>query len=147
MLPAGSGPRGNYPSVRSWRLVLSAIAGRWPDALFCLMGKYRRDGRTTTSFGRAEFDELRDMVPASVEAVDLPVIDQLATVAACDVLVSPHSGFWRRSGGCLVGSWPGPHRIGLRPRRRWPRLGRRDIGGRGRPGGRCCRYDHHGAAG
>jgi len=93
VLPAGSGPRGSYPSLRSWRLVFSALAGRWPEAVFCLVGKYRRDGRTTTSFGRAELGELRDLVPATVEAVDLPVIDQLATVAACDVLVSPHSGF------------------------------------------------------
>jgi hypothetical protein len=93
VLPAGSAPRANYPSLRSWRLVLSAIAGRWPDALLCLMGKYRRDGRTTTSFGRAELDELRDLAPAAFTAVDLPVIDQLATLAGCDVLVSPHSGF------------------------------------------------------
>jgi hypothetical protein len=93
LLPAGSGPRGSYPSLRSWRLVLTALADRWPDALFCLIGKYRLDGRTTTSFGRAELDELRDMVPATVGAVDLPVISQLAAVAACDVLVSPHTGF------------------------------------------------------
>jgi len=93
LLPAGSGPRGNYPSLRSWRLVLTALAGRWPDALFCLIGKYRLDGRTTTSFGRAELAELRDLVPATVGAVDLPVIGQLAAVAACDVLVSPHTGF------------------------------------------------------
>jgi hypothetical protein len=93
LLPAGSGPGSSYPSVRSWRLVLSALAARWPDALFCLIGKYRLDGRTTTSFGRAELDELRGMVPASVEAVDLPVISQLAALAACDVLVAPHTGF------------------------------------------------------
>ena len=73
--------------------MLTALAGRWPDALFCLIGKYRLDGRTTTSFGRAELAELRDLVPATVEAVDLPVITQLAAVAACDVLVSPHTGF------------------------------------------------------
>jgi hypothetical protein len=92
-LPAGSGPRSSYPSVRSWRLVLAALAGRWPGALFCLLGKHRRDGRTTTSFGAGELDELRCMLPSACHAVDLPLTDQLAIVAGCDVLVSPHSGF------------------------------------------------------
>ena len=92
-LPAGSGPRSTYPSVRSWRLVLAALAGRWPGALFCFVGKHRRDGRTTTSFGTAELDELRGMVPSACHAVDLPLTDQLAIVAGCDVLISPHSGF------------------------------------------------------
>jgi hypothetical protein len=93
VLPAGSGPRGNYPSVRSWQLVLAALSRRWPRAVFCLLGKLRQDGRTSTSFGRAEFAELTGSVPRSVDAVDLPLIDQLAVVAACDVLVSPHTGF------------------------------------------------------
>jgi hypothetical protein len=92
ILPAGSGPRSSYPSVRSWHLVLSALADRWPHALFCLIGKHRRDGRTTTGFGRAEFGELLAMAP-SCDAVDLPLVGQLAIVAACDVLISPHSGF------------------------------------------------------
>jgi hypothetical protein len=93
VLPAGSGPRGNYPSVRSWRLVLAALSRRWPRAGFCLLGKLRQDGRTSTSFGRTEFGELAGSVPLSLDAVDLPLIDQLAVVAACDVLVSPHTGF------------------------------------------------------
>jgi hypothetical protein len=91
-LPAGSGPRSAYPSVRSWRLVLAALAGRWPGALFCLVGKHRRDGRTT-SFGAAELDELRGVLPSACYAVALPLTDQLAIVAGCDVLISPHSGF------------------------------------------------------
>ena len=93
VLPAGSGPRGNYPSVRSWRLVLAALSRRWPRAVFCLLGKLRQDGRTSTSFGRAEFGELAGSVPRSLDAVDLPLTGQLAVVAACDVLVSPHTGF------------------------------------------------------
>jgi hypothetical protein len=113
VLPAGSGPRGNYPSVRSWRLVLGALSRRWPDAVFCLVGKLRNDGRTATSFGRPELDELAASVPGSVDAVDLPLIDELAFVAECDVFVSPHSGFgmaalavgtpWLSLGGNL---WP-----------------------------------------
>jgi hypothetical protein len=93
VLPAGSGPRSSYPSVRSWRLMLAALADRWPDALFCLVGKYRADGRTTTSFGAAELDELRGILLSACDAVDLSLTDQLAIVAGCDVFISPHTGF------------------------------------------------------
>src|SRR6185437_7573139 len=48
---------------------------------------------TTTSFGAAELDELRCMLPSACHAMDLPLTDQLAIVAGCDVLISPHSGF------------------------------------------------------
>lgn len=93
VLAAGSGPRSGYPSVRCWRLILGALASRWPTALFCLVGKHQRDGRTTTSFSAAELGELRGALPSSCDAVDLPLTDQLAVVARCDVLISPHTGF------------------------------------------------------
>jgi hypothetical protein len=113
ILPAGSGPRGSYPSLRSWQLVLAALRQRWPEALFCLVGKLRRDGRTVTGFGRAELGELARSLPLLVDLVDVPIVEQLAAVAACDVIVSPHSGFgmaalavgtpWLSIGGNL---WP-----------------------------------------
>jgi len=93
ILPAGSGPRSAYPSVRSWQLVLAALSQRWPGALFCLVGKLRRDGRTVTGFGRSELDELAGSLPLVADLIDLPIVEQLAAVAACDVIVSPHSGF------------------------------------------------------
>jgi hypothetical protein len=92
VLPAGSGPRLDYPSLRSWELLLSCFAGRWPEAGFCLLGKLRADARTSTSFGAAELNQLCSF-PGMVNAVDADLVDQLAIVAACDVLVSPHSGF------------------------------------------------------
>ena len=92
VLPAGSGPRSDYPSLRSWKLLLSAFAARWPGAGFCLLGKLRADTRTSTSFPTAELDQLRAL-PGVVDAVDRDLAGQLAVVAACDVLVSPHTGF------------------------------------------------------
>ncbi len=93
ILPGGSAPRHLYPSVRSWELIVDALARRFPGATFCLVGKLREDGRTSTTLGRAEFDRLRSAMPRVHDVVDAPLTDQLAAVAACDVLVSPHSGF------------------------------------------------------
>lgn len=93
VLPGGSSPRPFYPSTRSWELIVSALAEQFPTATFCLVGKLRADARTSTSLTRAEFDRIREAMPRSVDVVDEPLVDQLAAVAACDVLVSPHTGF------------------------------------------------------
>ena len=85
---------------------------RWPGALFCLVGKHRRDGRTTTSFGAAELNGLRGVLPSAFHAVDLPLTDQLAIVAGCDVLISLYSGFGMAA---LAVDALGEHR-----RNRWP---------------------------
>jgi hypothetical protein len=49
------------------------------------------DGRTFTRFG--EYEGLMAAVPSAVDAVDLPLAEQLALVEACGVFVSPHTGF------------------------------------------------------
>ena len=93
VLPGGSGPRWRYPSLRSWRRILRALADRFPTARFCLVGKLADDGRTSTTLTRAEFDALAEEVPGAAWAVDVPLAKQLAAVQRCDLFVSPHSGF------------------------------------------------------
>ncbi|HEX2134134.1 MAG TPA: hypothetical protein VHH15_21535 [Actinophytocola sp.] len=93
VLPGGSAPRPLYPSTRSWELIVTSLAERFPSATFCLVGKLRADARTSTTFTREEMTRIRDAMPRSVDVVDEPLVDQLAAVAACDVLVSPHTGF------------------------------------------------------
>lgn len=93
VLPGGSAPRWRYPSLASWRAILEAFTQRWPNARFCLVGKLADDGRTSTTFTRAEFEELAKAVPEATWAVDVPLAEQLAAVARCDLLLSPHTGF------------------------------------------------------
>jgi len=93
VLPGGSAPRALYPSTRSWELIVEALAKQFPTATFCLVGKLRADTRTSTTFTAEELDRIRAAMPRNVDVVDEPLLDQLAAVAACDVLVSPHSGF------------------------------------------------------
>lgn len=93
ILPGGSAARSFYPSVRSWELIIAALLRRYPDATFCLVGKVREDERTSTTFSRAELDQLLAAMPRSVDVVDEPLLDQVGAVNACDVLISPHSGF------------------------------------------------------
>jgi hypothetical protein len=93
VLPGGSAPRSFYPSTHSWEPIVDALAKQFPTATFCLVGKLRADTRTSTTFRAEEMDRVRAAMPRHVDVVDEPLLDQLAAVAACDVLVSPHSGF------------------------------------------------------
>jgi hypothetical protein len=90
----GSVERSMYPSTASWERILLGLAHQHPGAAFCLVGKLGQDdGRTGSRFTRAEVERLLRVVPDSVDAFDLPLLDQLAHVEACDVFVSPHTGF------------------------------------------------------
>jgi ADP-heptose:LPS heptosyltransferase len=93
VLPGGSSERWLYPSTSSWEVILEALARRFPEASFCLIGKLGADGRTATSIGESDVRRLRDARPRMADLFDIPLLDQLAAVEACDVFVSPHSGF------------------------------------------------------
>jgi hypothetical protein len=93
VLLGGSAQRELYPSVTSWRLILTALADRFPGAPIALLGKLARDGRTSTTYTRDEYERLAAAVPGARLALDLPLRDQLTLVAASRVFLSPHTGF------------------------------------------------------
>src|SRR5437763_3998205 len=96
-MPAGSSEPARYPSVASWELIAGALAAEFPEAVFCLVAKLERDGRTSSSATTEGLDRIAAAAENVVWAVDLPLLEQLAYVEACSVFVSPHTGF-----GCAV---------------------------------------------
>lgn len=94
LMPAASTDAGYaYPSASSWELILRELEAAFPGLLVCLVGKLRRDERTSTSIGRAELERIAAAVPHAVDCFDRPIVDQLAFVEACDLFLSPHTGF------------------------------------------------------
>jgi hypothetical protein len=93
VMPAGSGPRAHYPSTASWELILRSLAERFPGVRFCLLGKLRADERTRSSFGADELARLLAAVPDALDGFDRVIVEQLALVEACDLFLSPHTGF------------------------------------------------------
>ncbi len=89
VMPAGSSEPWRYPSAASWQRILGALREELPEAVFCFVGKLERDERTSTSWTREQFESLGD----GIWAVDEPLLDQLALVEACDLFLSPHTGF------------------------------------------------------
>lgn len=93
VMPAGSGQRSLYPSVRSWQLILDALAERLPGVRFALIGKLRRDERTASTLASGEVSDLLAHRTQPLDGFDLELSEQLALVEACDVFLSPHTGF------------------------------------------------------
>jgi len=93
VMPAcSSQPRWEYPSTTSWTLLLDALARQHPDAPVPGRQAPRR---------RAALQQLRlqragavaGRAPRAVDCFDLPLVDQLAVVEACDLFVAPRTGF------------------------------------------------------
>jgi hypothetical protein len=93
VMPAGSSERSLYPSVASWATILDALAEAYPTARFVLVGKLARDRRTASTFGADELADLLAHRTRPVDCFDVPLAEQLATVEACDLFLSPHTGF------------------------------------------------------
>jgi hypothetical protein len=89
VMPAGSSERSLYPSVAAWRLIMDAL----PEGGIALVGRLGGGRRTSTSIGRDELADLLAHPRAPVDCFDLPLGEQLAIVEACDVFISPHTGF------------------------------------------------------
>jgi hypothetical protein len=66
MIIAGSGPAWAYPSVTSWAAIIGALTQRFGDVVIFLIGKLRRDDRTSTSVVRADVDRLLAQHPQTV---------------------------------------------------------------------------------
>jgi hypothetical protein len=93
LLAGHSDSRAFYPSVTSWELISGAIAERFPDVVFCMIGKLGAgSARSTTTITRAGVGRLLQSLPA-IDCFDRPLLEQLAIVEASTVYVSPHSGF------------------------------------------------------
>lgn len=90
ILPTGGGARELYPSLGSWRLLVTELRRTLPTATFVFLGK--TTGHRPSSLGTAELTELVDSVDG-LNGCDLPLLVQLAIVQRSSFLFSPHSGF------------------------------------------------------
>jgi hypothetical protein len=94
VMPAASTDRRYaYPSASSWEVIVRELGSAFPGSGFCFVGKLRQDERTSSAFGRDELERLLGTVTATVDCFDRPIVEQLAFVEACDVFLSPHTGF------------------------------------------------------
>jgi hypothetical protein len=93
LMPAGSSDPSLYPSPGSWQLILDALTDAFPAVQIALVGRTERDERTRTALGPDDLRLFLSHRSAPVDCFDIPLIEQLAVVEACDVFLAPHTGF------------------------------------------------------
>ena len=96
VLPAGSGPAAFYPDTASWTAIIAALRARFDGAQLYLTGATRpgrHPGLTSTTGGGALLDGILVASPEVTDCRDIGLWNQVALIEACDLLVSPHSGF------------------------------------------------------
>lgn len=94
VLPGGSSPEAIYPTAAWWQTALSTLAAEFPAAHFFVTGKSRADGRSRTEgFSAADIDQITGAADRVFNCYDVGLWNQLALLARCDLLISPHTGF------------------------------------------------------
>ncbi|ONI71111.1 hypothetical protein ALI144C_52195 [Actinosynnema sp. ALI-1.44] len=93
IMPGGSSEPELYPSVESWLMIMDALTEAYPDARLVLVGKLARTDRTSTTLTETDLARLLAHRSGPVNCFDRGLTEQLATVEASDVFVSPHTGF------------------------------------------------------
>ena len=94
VLLGGSNHEPIYPTLDSWRTILISVQTAFPAASLLLTGKTVEDERSRTySYTKHELSEFFRSSPQLIDCFDIGLWNQLALLEACDLLLSPHSGF------------------------------------------------------
>ena len=93
VLLAGSSNPVDYPSINGWKIILKGLFNTFPGLRIFITGKLNADARTISKFPQADLDRLFDACPSLVNCYDIGLWNQVALIQACDLFVSPHSGF------------------------------------------------------
>ncbi|MBK6510379.1 MAG: hypothetical protein IPG06_13625 [Haliea sp.] len=80
------------PSMGFWHQLINALRERHPDVCIVLIGSLKAKGKRTMGINRNSIDALLNTFDGMVDAVDLPILEQLALAELCDVHISPHTG-------------------------------------------------------
>lgn len=95
ILPAGSNADRIYPETNWWIKMMESVTQVFPDVRFYMTGAKNKEGNRSESYTFSEGDI--GLIMKEVENVencfDIGILNQIALLKYCDILISPHSGF------------------------------------------------------
>jgi ADP-heptose:LPS heptosyltransferase len=95
ILPAGSNADRIYPEVRWWIKMMKSVTESFPDVRFYLTGAKSKTGNKSESY--TFLGEDISLILSEIDNVencfDIGIVNQIALLEYCDLLISPHSGF------------------------------------------------------
>ena len=106
ILPAGSNADRIYPEANWWVKMMESVTQNFPNVRFYMTGTKNKNGNRSESYTFSE-DNIK-LILKEVDNVencfDIGIINQIALLEYCDLLISPHSGFAFLA-GCVNTPW------------------------------------------
>jgi ADP-heptose:LPS heptosyltransferase len=95
ILPAGSNADRIYPETRWWVKMMEMVTNSFPDVRFYMTGAKSKDRNRSESYTFSENDitQILGEVDNVENCFDIGIVNQIALLEYCDLLISPHSGF------------------------------------------------------
>lgn len=95
LLLNGSSPFSAFPSLHTWRRLLTKVTNEFPQVEFMLTGvsQTSRFGFTSANFRNRSVRALSRAVPQIKWCMDVGLEKQLAIIADSDIFMAPHTGF------------------------------------------------------
>lgn len=106
ILPAGSNADRIYPEAKWWVRMIESVTKSFPDVRFYMTGaKNKAENRSESyTFSDNDIDLILSEVDTVENCFDIGIINQVALLEYCDLLISPHSGFAFLA-GCVNTPW------------------------------------------
>jgi ADP-heptose:LPS heptosyltransferase len=106
ILPTGSNADRIYPEARWWVKMMKSVTNSFPKVKFYLIGAKSKIGNRSESYTFSEDD--MNLILTETENIencfDIGIINQIALIEYCDILISPHTGFAFLA-GCVNTPW------------------------------------------
>lgn len=106
ILPAGSNADRIYPEASWWVKMMKSVTNSFPDARFYMTGAKSKEGGRSESYTFSDVDIklILKEIDNIENCFDIGIINQIALLEYCDLLISPHSGFAFLA-GCVNTPW------------------------------------------
>jgi ADP-heptose:LPS heptosyltransferase len=106
ILPAGSNADRIYPEAGWWVKLMKLVRNRFPNSRFYITGAKNKNGNRSESytFSEEDINLVLNEVDSVENCMDIGIINQIALLEYCNLLISPHSGFAFLA-GCVNTPW------------------------------------------
>lgn len=95
ILPAGSNADRIYPEASWWIKMMESVTKKIPDTRFYMTGAKNKNGNRSESytFSNDNISQILSEIDNVENCFDIGIVNQIALLEYCDLLISPHSGF------------------------------------------------------
>ena len=106
ILPAGSNADRIYPEAKWWVKMMQSVTESFPDVRFYITGAKSKSGNRSESYTLTgnDISLMISEINNAENCFDIGIVNQVALLEYCDLLISPHSGFAFLA-GCVNTPW------------------------------------------